>query len=394
MLYFFIFGLTAALSPHLKPLSLTILHRHGDRSPLHPLTSSDEFWQDNSQSKYWSGVGVKESVWERLVKEVVFEDCDNDGDPHWANGSPPYGKLTQLGFMQLVKLGGETRERVDHFFSQSSPPSSVKPTDVKFLSTPFDRTKMSAVGFSLGFFPESTENTKTDKKTKIKLTPDFIPDRDGEPGPTDDIQFPLAVGKEELDRLKMTLSNVIVGDILGGTSSMPLNTMRLLDHLTVLKSRSLISRDVKEALPNSFHDDCAKLELVAVRGWRDWVVKGKGSKMCSQVGWGFVMGLDREHNTKDKVTVVSCHDSTLVSLMSLFGQLAYFNFDRTTTEIKTWPGYASWLQVEFYQHQENDQVYVRFLYDGTVVVPTNRGEECDDYGCFELNYLKEISIVG
>ena len=116
--------------------------------------------------------------------------------------------------------------------------------------------------------------------------------------------------------------------------------------------------------------------------------------MCSQVGWGFVMGLDREHNTKDKVTVISCHDSTLVSLMSLFGQLAYFNFDRTTTEIKTWPGYASWLQVEFYQHQENDQVYVRFLYDGTVVVPTNRGEECDDYGCFELNYLKEISIVG
>eukprot|EP00980_Cylindrotheca_fusiformis_P000491 scaffold120_cov59-Cylindrotheca_fusiformis.AAC.7 len=89
-----------------RTLQVQIIHRHGDRTPITPLKDED----------YWAKTLVSQDLLNQISSNTNV--ITNAGEPntHAAGGRGVFGKLTQLGLFQLVKLGSKLREELvsDH----------------------------------------------------------------------------------------------------------------------------------------------------------------------------------------------------------------------------------------------------------------------------------------
>jgi acid phosphatase len=93
---------------------------------------------------------------------------------HGAAGKGPFGQLTMLGLLQMVKLGERLRgelvgldnEEYNNLFTK---PEELHPRYIKVMSTDFPRTIQSAQAMLTGLFDNSHRNKEDDQQMMIEI---------------------------------------------------------------------------------------------------------------------------------------------------------------------------------------------------------------------------------
>jgi len=172
-----------------RTIHVQVVHRHGDRSPITPLR--DE--------RYWADKLVPAST----AREIARNTRIVRGDPsaatkfrHGAGGRGPFGRLTQLGLLQMIQVGTALRERfvaaeessgegVDgnslngensqRLWTDEKP---LRPSSIRVFSTDFERTIQSVQGTLIGLFPlvGKEENEQDVIDIDVRNTEWMIPD--------------------------------------------------------------------------------------------------------------------------------------------------------------------------------------------------------------------------
>ena len=148
-----------------KTIQVHIIHRHGDRTPITPL-NNDEYWQSTLIPKdLLDKVGQGTNVIHHIDEQQKSIPSSN----HIAKGRGPYGKLTQIGLLQMIDIGTRLKEELEQHTIWSSNIKGVSPEDgklrissdcIQVYSTDFDRTIQSVQGILVGFFPDQNQGDK------------------------------------------------------------------------------------------------------------------------------------------------------------------------------------------------------------------------------------------
>jgi Histidine phosphatase superfamily (branch 2) len=86
-----------------RRVQVQVIHRHGDRSPITPL-------QDEA---YWQSQLIPETTLTKIAQHTRLKTGKNNSpNTHTAQGRGPFGKLTELGLLQMVQVGSELREQL------------------------------------------------------------------------------------------------------------------------------------------------------------------------------------------------------------------------------------------------------------------------------------------
>lgn len=190
-------------TPHeLRVVQVQVVHRHGDRTPITPLLNES----------YWASELVPDQLLQRVASTTSILR-EGEEIKHVAGGRGPFGKLTQLGLLQMVQVGTELRDQLvlegekestaadnhavdEHghvywnkgrlFDSKSNP---IHPSKLRVWSTDFPRTIQSVQGTLVGLFPDPAD-TSVPIQVDVRHTNNMIPD----PQPRQSIE------QEELER--------------------------------------------------------------------------------------------------------------------------------------------------------------------------------------------------
>ena len=140
-----------------------IIFRHGDRTPITPM----------SDTNFWSMLLPSDETVAELGRGVAFVNDEDRLRKHMAAGKGCFGKLTSLGLMQMVKLGETASEGAR---ADDRTRHALDPSQVRWISTGFDRTKQSMLGFVCGFFEgERKEDVRVDCSHTNIIIPDPQP---------------------------------------------------------------------------------------------------------------------------------------------------------------------------------------------------------------------------
>ena len=135
----------------LKLKKLIYVHRHGDRTPITPL-SDVSFWESTLPDQFTrTGISSATTVTTSSTKYLPQSLRSSPPAKHKAGGGPVFGMLTSLGILQCVKLGNSIRDEIATANLTTSP---LAPKHVKVYSTNFPRTITSVQALLTGLFPE------------------------------------------------------------------------------------------------------------------------------------------------------------------------------------------------------------------------------------------------
>ncbi|KAL7471107.1 hypothetical protein ACHAXS_011411 [Conticribra weissflogii] len=165
-------SLSASISPKTSKSKyrlrqVQLIHRHGDRTPITPMKDED----------YWYGTLPEKHVLDGIARGTALVRPDEGGGGgaggHGAAGRGPFGQLTLMGLLQMVRLGEKLREELSHTTTntessndktdKSSHPGNLKlftpskplhPRRVSVMSTDFPRTIQSVQALLTGLFPD------------------------------------------------------------------------------------------------------------------------------------------------------------------------------------------------------------------------------------------------
>jgi acid phosphatase len=162
-----------------RTVQVQIVHRHGDRTPITPLKDED----------FWASTLVPPETLEKISSNTHLIQDDSQANNHRGAGRGPFGKLTELGLLQLIKVGSKLRgelvtdqldhEIVDdkgnrHFPHVYHPQRPLDPSNIRVFSTNFPRTIQSVQGLLVGLFPDSTdESIPIDVRHTVSMVPDY-----------------------------------------------------------------------------------------------------------------------------------------------------------------------------------------------------------------------------
>jgi hypothetical protein len=177
-----------------RVLQVHIIHRHGDRTPITPLVN-ESMWESELIPQ---DMLVKLSHTTEILRASSSMSTNNP-PIHLAAGKGPFGKLTKLGLLQMVKLGERLREELvaeeesDETLNTNIPKlfhachNPLLPHKIQVFSTDFPRTIQSVQGTLLGLFPSENEYSKNedgiipkiciDARHTIEMIPDPQPRR-------------------------------------------------------------------------------------------------------------------------------------------------------------------------------------------------------------------------
>ena len=360
---------TAAESSHPLPsrfriVHASVVHRHGDRSPITPLKDSD----------FWRGQLPTQEVLQGVSRGTrILRDSVEGQRAHHAQGSGPFGQLTTLGLLQMVGLGERLREELDSALFTSSRP--LAPSRVRVMSTNFPRTIQSAQALLTGMFPECDAQIDID----VRGTNDFfIPDPQPRQSKNQLVleshlgrQQHLMEKEAEMEdfarRLTSSLDGYLgdgargvsfgIGEEKGGGDGLqaPLSWAQLSEILVCLHSRDL--------LPNTVTQEDVETVTKHV-AWK-WMESLKHPVLSKAAMWKFATTLVddakrcRECNEGPYLCIYSAHDSTLIGLISIL-QLE---------QPARWPEYASYLKMELIEEENETEglLWVRFSLNGDVL---------------------------
>lgn len=403
----------------LKLIQVQVIHRHGDRTPITPM-KDEEFWRNTLPPQ---------SLLSKIaIGTTIKRDKDqSQGTNHAAGGRGSFGKLTQLGLLQMVEVGSRLREELhlneedndddddnyhidDHgnihlqkgrLFTKQSP---LHPSKIKVKSTDFPRTLQSVQALLVGLFPdglpEGTEIEIDASHTDI-LIPDPQPRTSREQVELEKVLSSreyLMKKENEVRSLANKLSqdlkpflsaeanSVVYGIGEEGDTKVqdrPLAWSQLSEIMTCLKVREMLPETISEEeyetatkhaawkwFENLRHD---KLAYLAMKPFMNFIMNtlNHGQKHSDQAIC---------NNEEDcKLHIYSAHDSSLIGLICAF----------RLQQPSNWPEYGSYLKIELFEacdiKEENKEYFVRFSLNNNILRST--------WGVGEGDYKEPMDMI-
>jgi hypothetical protein len=360
-----------------RTLQVQIVHRHGDRTPVTPLKDED----------YWSGTLIAEATLEKIASNTNIIRPDTPS-AHFGKGGragSPFGKLTELGLVQMVEVGGRLREELstdenNHFIVDERgnqhyphvwhPERPLDPSNIRVFSTDFDRTIQSVQGLLVGLFPEGCEESiSIDLRNTSWMMPDpirlFKKTRvsSGE-NETWSPQHHILTNDEEM-HLKGTNAAKALQEMLGkGIEKMPISSFYVDEGNDVkdnpvswiMLSEVTKCLSVRHMLPTEISLDDRHAITNHAAKWSFELLSYPEFEMNTMVRRQIDYMV--RHTSEPPVTIWSGHDLTLIGLM-----IAY-----RLEQPAAWPEYGSFLKLELLEVSdlesgETDYV-VRFSLNG------------------------------
>lgn len=367
-----------------------IVHRHGDRSPITPL--NDE--------TYWEEQLIPSSTMDRISSNTALVEDETCHSRHIANGRGPFGKLTELGLLQMIKLGSKLREMLVEPLENEDVPqpdtenrlvlpylfdernNRLDPSKLRILSTNMDRTIQSVRGTLVGLFPDGTDTTiPIDVRNTDWMIPDPNPRRSTEQAP---LELRLSQRSHILDKEKQlrslaetatqALQDLLAEDAVEMSFGTPQPSDNKVDissdyeyTTTPLLSWNQLAEicgclAVRDRLPLS-PDDHATIRLHTA--WRAF--QAYSDPRLAQLAMGTLASAllattyDEDGRPLPPLTIWSAHDSTLIGLLCAF---------RLEQPVE-WPEYGSFFMVELLQEVgiggSEESWMVRFSLNGEVL---------------------------
>ena len=135
----------AAETAKYKTVKVQVVHRHGDRSPITPMKDV-EYWKSQLVDEQ-TAFKIAENT--HVLREVEFS--------HAAGARGPFGKLSKLGLLQMIRVGDTlseelTEEKTNGLFYSPlfSTERPLHPSNIRVYSTDFERTIQSVQGLLVG----------------------------------------------------------------------------------------------------------------------------------------------------------------------------------------------------------------------------------------------------
>lgn len=393
-------------SKKVRLVSVQVVHRHGDRTPITPMKNEE----------FWGSILPRPHVLEGIAKgtKLTHDENSRAGANHAAGGKGVFGQLSQLGLLQMVDLGNRLREELHLDVAASNDDdihhedehgnkhiyggklfhgkAPLHPQRIKVTSTNFPRTVQSVQGLLVGLFPDGTDDHHVD--IDVRKTNEMIPDP--QPRRTQeqiDLEKSLAARphlaekEKEMRGLAVRATGAIrhtlgddyekfifgVGEENGDSSSSdgknhptkPLPWSQLAEITTCLKARDMLPEEITDAdqeaisahaawrwFENLRHPRLARLAMYEMV--QDMVNGLHKSKNCPQSG---------TDDDEPLLHVFSAHDSTLMGL------ICAFHLENPSQ----WPHYASYIKVELIEVDDADaakprkEYFVRFSLNGEVL---------------------------
>ena len=351
-----------------RTVQVQIIHRHGDRTPI--TSMKDE--------GYWASKLVPPEWQEKIAKGTHLVRNPGASNAHVslvhslrqyfrrsltsllvllrlkqvAQGRGPYGKLTQLGLLQMIGVGEKLRE--DFYKELKGDYGPLRPENIRVFSTDFQRTIQSVQGVLVGLFPDGPGESiiPIDCRHTNWLIPDPQPRRSQEQTDLEAIlssRLHIRQRDDELKPLAIKCTNAL-RDMLSNdafevsygigeekdspndaSNTKPLSWAQLAEITKCLR--------VHNRLPEEITDE----DIVALSthtAWR-WFENLSDSRLSFLAMNKFALSImNTMHNVDDKdtppVIIYSAHDSSLIGL------LCAFRLEQPTE----WPEYASYLKIE------------------------------------------------
>nr|CCA18332.1 histidine acid phosphatase putative [Albugo laibachii Nc14]CCA18395.1 histidine acid phosphatase putative [Albugo laibachii Nc14] len=337
-----------------------LFNRHGDRTPIYTdlnslLKISDE------ELIFWKTTLISPEKIEKLhrIAKVVGEDatippyCDPRHGGHY-----PGGHLTEKGMVQLKEKGEKLWERYHHLFGKET----IRPEAIYASSTNYYRTIQSAQALLMGMFKHHDGGSpKFHVRTKNVET--VVPEHSPE------LYFQMQeLYLQELDPLiqaKIKKTEVCVRQLFQIPSADPVNWTAVRDVLTCKKAHNL---EWPEGVTEEIYADVVDAD--AALWYQCFSHKGLGTTFFSNgiqeltshlkkiLGDDVLSAEKRAHDIGGpKISVYSCHDCTLVSLVNAL------NLDTN----KMLPPYATIVTFEIYQSSSDSKYYIKVLWNDEVL---------------------------
>eukprot|EP00980_Cylindrotheca_fusiformis_P014773 scaffold4026_cov117-Cylindrotheca_fusiformis.AAC.8 len=395
----------AAQSRHkYRVVQVQIVHRHGDRTPITSL-KDEEFWRSAL---------VSPLMLERISQGTELIRCPETTNIHSAKGRGPFGKLTQLGLLQMVNVGTRLREELwsdnEDVFEEDekgnlymgslwSPSRPLTTKDLRIVSTDFPRTIQSVQGVIVGLFPDGLDDTvKIDCRHTRWMIPDPQPRRTSE---QEGLEIELAsrphiVQREsEMYPLAVRCTNAL-RDLLGegafdssfGVDGQTTDDKKVLTWAQLSEITCCLK--VRDRLPEGISPEDQDA-LSSYLAWR-WFESLRHPRLVYLAMHKFchaILHSMRHLEEEPPLTIYSAHDSTLVGLMCAF------RLERPTV----WPEYASYMKIELLEKSDSDgndleesEHVVRFYLNGELLRSRWHGNLLEEV---TLNQLSQfLSIEG
>jgi hypothetical protein len=357
-----------------RTLQVQIVHRHGDRTPVTPL----------KDQAYWAKTLIPKATLEKISSNtnVIHPETPST---HFGKGSgpSPFGKLTELGLVQMVQVGGRLREELStdennhvivdekgnqHYPHVWHPGRPLDPSNIRVFSTDFHRTIQSVQGLLVGLFPEGCEDPVTiDLRNASWMMPDPIRLRWKSQEKSEGVEMTpqqILTNDEEMHQRGRNAAKALEEFLGEGIEKMPIYSfyvdegnavkenpkswIQLSEVTTCLSVRNLLPQGISLDDRHAISEHAAKwsFELLSYPELAmDTMVRRQIDYMMS-------------HASEPPVTIWSGHDFTLIGLM-----VAY-RLEQPTS----WPEYGSFLKLELLEvsdleSDETDYV-VRFSLNG------------------------------
>lgn len=344
-------GVSSAKSSSFTLKKLIVTHRHGDRTPITPLKDDE----------YWEGTLVNHNTLQKIAEPTRIIRGEAKAT-HVARGRGPFGKLTQVGLLQMIKVGISLRETyfIEH---------KLTPSDVQVFSTDFPRTLQSVQGLLVGLFPEGhTETIQIDARNTNWMIPDPQPRRTQE---QEDLENALAnrdfVVAKEMEMLPLAVRatkalhpllskdahefSFGVGEVEHpGESTIeiePLAWNQLAEITKCLAVRSMLPDDISVEDHEIISQHAAYRWFVNLRNERliFLAMNTMVQRQCDSLLY---------YKSEPFLTIWSAHDSTLIGLLCAY----------RLEQPVAWPEYASYFVMELLEENDSKDLYVRFSING------------------------------
>jgi acid phosphatase len=349
-----------------KTVRVHVVHRHGDRTPITPLLDED-FWRTTLVPK---DIAAKISEHTKIIEAT-------ESNTHTASGRGPFGKLTELGLLQMISLGTTLRER---FASQQrhsrldgtticiEPLGTIETEDIHVFCTDFERTIQSVQGLLVGLMDGKPSGVLSITLTTNWMIPDAQPRRTMEQTQLERILSsrphilereqelrPLAIRTTQaLSQLLASDAHTIsfgVDDEEAGQMEVELQPLGWNQLAEITKCLA-----VRDLLPDAItlEDQEAISKHAAWRWFENFTNRRLVFLSMNEMARTMTEALAKEESKL--LTIWSAHDSTLIGL------LCAFRLQKPTT----WPEYASSILMELIEanDDEDTEYYVRFSLNG------------------------------
>ncbi|GMH65216.1 hypothetical protein TrRE_jg4647 [Triparma retinervis] len=290
-------------------------------------------------SEFWSSQLPDPEHIRRLADGVTVKRGQESKTVHAASGSGCWGKLTSAGLLQMVDLG--------RTFSEIVSSRGYDPSDVRWVSTDFQRTLESLLGVLAGFYGDGDGDGQPQVEVDATRTSRLIPDPqprlteaqaelEGELVRTPD--FKSWDSHREADRIRLSdslshllspsASSVSFGVGEEGSSTVGLQWAKLSEVLKCLETRGLLP-------PTVGPEDVSLASAHAAARWFKILESPRMKSLLRESALPLLEGWSGG-SRGGQVTIVSAHDSTIIMYLAILG----------CRRPKVWPGYGAYMEIE------------------------------------------------